>query len=250
MKVYIGCPCYDSKIYTQCALALWKNLDTLRQNNIDFYLNFLSNESLITRGRNRIMSEFLSTDADYLFFLDSDISFQDNAIHFLLERKLDIVAGPYPKKHYNWEDIEKEVLNGTKIEDALKLTNPYIINLEKSTCSVKDGCVEVSEVGTGFLLISRRVVQEFVNSGIAREYKHYQDEESKFKSYEFFQSTIGEKGFYLSEDYWFAEQAKRLGFKINLCILIKLDHYGTNKWSGDFMAKVRSKQLPEKTSVP
>jgi hypothetical protein len=54
----------------------------------------------------------------------------------------------------------------------------------------------------------------------------------------------------MSEDYLFAEEAKKLGYTINLCMPIKLDHFGTHMWEGDFMKKIVLEAKPnEKTSV-
>ena len=57
---------------------------TLTELQCETYIATLTNESLITRGRNDLARMFLERDADYLMFIDADITFPAGAIPALL----------------------------------------------------------------------------------------------------------------------------------------------------------------------
>ena len=56
-------------------------------------VSVLVNESLITRGRNALVNQFMKTDADYLFFIDSDIQFYGDQVLPMLDADKDIICG-------------------------------------------------------------------------------------------------------------------------------------------------------------
>jgi hypothetical protein len=59
----------------------------------------LHSESLITRCRNMIVLKFLSEESfTHLFWIDSDIAFQSEAVFRLLQADRDVVAGVYPNE--------------------------------------------------------------------------------------------------------------------------------------------------------
>lgn len=63
------------------------------------YILHLHSESLITRCRNMIVLKFLSEETfTHLFWIDSDIAFQSEAVFHLLQADRDMVARVYPMK--------------------------------------------------------------------------------------------------------------------------------------------------------
>ena len=67
-------------------------------------IDFLGNESLITRARNKSLNKFMNTDCSHLLFIDSDIEFQPEAVMDLLLFDKDVSCCVYPKKGFNWND--------------------------------------------------------------------------------------------------------------------------------------------------
>ena len=65
-------------------------------------MEFLFNESLITRARNLLTHNFLNSQASHLFFIDSDIKFSANDVLSMISADKDVICGVYPKKEINW----------------------------------------------------------------------------------------------------------------------------------------------------
>ena len=68
-------------------------------------LSTLANESLITRGRNTLVSFLWKTKKPHLMFIDADIEFNPEDVLRMLAYDKPIIVGAYPKKALNWESI-------------------------------------------------------------------------------------------------------------------------------------------------
>ena len=63
----------------------------------------MHSESLITRGRNKMVLRFLEDESlTHLFWIDSDIGFTPQAVCRLLLADRDVAAGVYPMKSMHW----------------------------------------------------------------------------------------------------------------------------------------------------
>jgi hypothetical protein len=75
------------------------------QAGFDAVVALLGHDSLITRSRNTLVSQFLNTPAaTHLMFIDADISFEPQHVHRMLAFDKDVVAGIYPLKVINWDN--------------------------------------------------------------------------------------------------------------------------------------------------
>lgn len=169
-KLFLAVPMYGG----QCAGMFTRSIADLTglcakyQIPLQFY--FLFNESLITRARNYCADEFMRSDATHLMFIDSDIGFNANDVLALLgmsasDEKYHVLCGPYPKKTISWEKIKMAVDKGIADENPNELENyvgDYVFNPKKGAGSIAIGepC-EVLEGGTGFMMIQRRVFEEY-----------------------------------------------------------------------------------------
>lgn len=169
-KLFLAVPMYGG----QCAGMFTRSIADLTglcakyQIPLQFY--FLFNESLITRARNYCADEFMRSDATHLMFIDSDIGFNANDVLAMLgmsanDEKYNVLCGPYPKKTISWEKIKMAVDKGIADENPNELENyvgDYVFNPKKGSGSIAIGepC-EVLEGGTGFMLIQRKVFEEY-----------------------------------------------------------------------------------------
>ena len=168
--------------------------------NHDFLISW--NESLITRGRDKMTRTFLEdTSFERLLFIDSDIQFSPDDVAKLWNLDSDIAVGAYRNK-------KAGQVKGAWVGDKL-------IPLEELK-----GPTEVSYAGTGFMMIKRHVFDKLKE--IHPEWSH---QETEGRLFAFFQDPI-EDDTHLSEDYFLCRRAREAGFKVMIDPSINLIHWG------------------------
>ena len=233
---------YGGMCYGGYLIGVLDALDKLKDLGIKMYYSHLVNESLITRGRNKLVHQFLGSPAEYLIFIDSDIVFQSDDIIKLLAAEKDIICGLYPKKRIDWNNVRDAALRGEKsVQDfaAEYVVNPHNYNWD----TPPSGVIEVKHSGTGFMCIHRRVfeklydkVPEYRESTVTLDGERLKNEDGTDLyplTKDFFALSISEDGLYLSEDYHFCELWRSVGGKIYADLDMKLRHIGTHVFDGD-----------------
>lgn len=224
--------------------------------SVRFY--YLFNESLITRARNYCVDEFLRSDCTHLMFIDSDIGFDYKDVLTLLhlcdeKTDYDIVTGPYPKKTIAWEKVKKAVDMGFA-EDNPHILNQFVgdfvFNPAQGVSSFRvDEPVEIREGGTGFMMIKRSVFDKYTEAYPELKYKpdHARTEhfDGSREIMAFFDTVIDpESRRYLSEDYMFSYNARRIGLKVWMCPWMKLNHIGSYIFGGSLSAMAAIQASP------
>lgn len=246
-KLFVATPMYGG----QCAGMFAKScadLSALCTNyGIPLQFYFLFNESLITRARNYCADEFMRSGAKHLMFIDSDIGFNPQDVLALMAlqasepEKYDIIGGPYPKKCISWEKIKLAVDKGIADEDPNVLdryVGDYVFNPKENTGSIKiNEPVEVLEIGTGFMMITRDAMQKFADTYPQYNYKpdHVRTEhfDGTREIMMYFQAEVDPKSKrYLSEDYWFCQKAQEANIRTWFCPWMKLQHVGSYIFGG------------------
>src|SRR5499427_3200714 len=102
MRVMFATPCYISGVSMNYVASIFSLALDSTYVGLPCILH-LHSESLITRGRNKIVLKFLSEESfTHLFWIDSDIAFNSQSVFRLLLADRDIAAGVYPMKRFNW----------------------------------------------------------------------------------------------------------------------------------------------------
>lgn len=233
--IMVGYPCYDGKADISSLGAIyscaWSSDSPVKQ------IQFLNGDSLVSRARNRIAERFLASDCQYLMFIDNDILFQPEQITQLRKWCKDIIGGVYLKK---------------KLPYAPVANTCYGVHPDT-------GLNEMAEIGTGFMMIHRRVFERLIElRGNELRYKSASDE-ADGEYFDFFRvgvSPITRQ--YLSEDYFFCEMARQAGFKVWLDPTIMVKHKGGGIFpfddeefleaSADFLSKYNP-EVPMKRSL-
>ena len=100
-RVHIAMPCYGGMLTESTFMSFIKWANTARQLGIDWTLETMVNESLISRARNTLTAKFLDmTDATHLFFVDADIGWEAWHLLVLLNRDKDVIGGLLPDENY------------------------------------------------------------------------------------------------------------------------------------------------------
>lgn len=260
-SIFVATPCYGgqtSGLFTKSTNDL---ASMCGKYGIDLRFYYLFNESLVQRARNYCVDEFLRSDCTHLMFIDSDIGFNAKDVLSLLgiqtnsPDEYDILTGPYPKKAISWEKVKRAVDKG-KADNPFDLqhyTADYVFNLVAGTKSFRiDTPVEVAEGGTGFMLIPREVFEKY-----AKEYPElsYKPDHTRTESFDgsreimaYFDCAIDpESKRYLSEDYFFCWNARKIGIKVHLCPWMELNHVGTYTFKGSMSALASLDMSPTAT---
>jgi len=235
-SVMLATPCYGGQVYSDFMISLLGVIKVLDQFNIKYNVRLISGESLITRARNHLVSYFMSTKCTHLMFIDADIVFPKESIAKLIAGNKGIACGVYP--------IKKQPAAGCK---------RYVINVpDKGLVSnVSDGhkMFSVNDVGTGFMLIKRDVIEimkkEYPNLKYTTDYDRGFLKVMNFDTdkpqgirenlYSLFDTMHNEddENNYLSEDYAFCKRWKDIGGDIWVDPDIELNHIGRQTFLGN-----------------
>lgn len=217
--VHICIPCYGGMVTEAVMSSLLRFQLLALQYGLQYTIDTMINESLVTRARNNLAAKFLANEkATHLFFIDSDIKFAAEEIVKLVLRDKDIVGGAYPAK----KEPPFYVVN--------KVPEPEI-----------DGdLVQVRHLGTGFLMIKRAVFEKLIEQYPETKFKDSLNLGSNSAGvpyenymYNLFDVLIDDRGHLLSEDWVFCDRASKQGFKVWCDTTILLHHVGYHTFQGD-----------------
>lgn len=232
-KIFIATPMYGGICHGTYLKSMIALIEVLKSNGYTVSFNDLYNESLITRARNTLTEMFLRSDADYMLFIDSDEGFGPNAVVKMIQENKDLIGAAVPMKAINWDRVrqaakeDKENLDRHTAYYNVNISDPESI---KSLRESPQSCVEVQHIGTGLLLISRKVFEDL--KPLVGTYKSDQKAIGPILKgdiiYNFWQTVVDEEsGRLLSEDYYFCKLWRSLGNKAYLAPYVVVSHMGT-----------------------
>lgn len=249
VSLFIGTPMYGGQCYGAYAKSHLDLTQMCNKHGIKINQYFLFNESLIQRARNYVVDEFLRSGYTHLMFIDSDIGFNPKDVIMMLymqsqePEKYDIMTGPYPKKTIAWEKVSATAKSGLSDENPFNLAYyaaDFVFNPAKKEFRL-DEPVEVSEAGTGFMLIPKSVFEKYDEA--YPEYKYIPDHtrtanfDGSREIMAYFDCEIDpDTKRYLSEDYFFCRNARKAGIKLHMCPWMMLNHVGTYTYRGSMAA--------------
>lgn len=205
-KLFVAVPCYGSVPvqFMQCMIRL------VTETPCNLTVRFVPGDSLVSRARNTLTADFLSTDCTHLLFIDSDLVFSPEHIARLLAHCEKVVGGFYPKKQ----------------DGALQ----WVCNaLAEHPYADGRGLQRVRYMGTGFLMVERCVfaaMLEELGEAIA-----YTADQTGRAEHDFW--AVGPYGFpdgstrYLSEDWYFCQRVLDLGVPVYGDTRVILKHLGS-----------------------
>lgn len=223
VHIHFGIPCYGGQITEPCFTSFLRFILMASRAGLQWSLDTMVNESLVTRARNNLMAKMMTNQAaTHFMFIDADIRFQPEAIFMMLAADQDVIGGLYPKK---------------------ALPVQYVINVRPGTQIIND-IFEVDTMGTGFMMFKRHVYEKLC---AAHPECKYVDDVGLGKQYEptmysIFDTEIDERGHYLSEDWTFCRRWAKLGGKIYAHAKVLLNHSGHYEFAGDLSVLTGQKQ--------
>lgn len=207
-RVHIAMPCYGGMLTESTFMSFIKWANTARQLGIDWTLETMVNESLISRARNTLTAKFLDqTESTHLFFVDADIGWEPWHLLVLLNRDKDVIGGLYPMK---------------------TMPIKWVVNGFEGAEEGPDGLQEVSKAGTGFLLTKRHVFEKLKAHPAVKQYKNDIGLDPKYDQHlkTYFDTAVRQNRYY-SEDWTFCENWRDLGGKVWVDKRVLLRHSGS-----------------------
>lgn len=246
--VFVATPCFGglvSQHYMQSVISL---IQFASNAQFDAVLALLGHDSLITRSRNTLVSQFLNTpSATHLLFIDADISFDPAQVYEMLRFDREFVAGIYPLKVIDWSNpAVKRAATAREPFDAAALL--YVGTLcTGNECERKGRFATAIYCGGGFMLLKRQVIERMIAAYPESRYKsvHAYSNAKPAESYALFDCMIDkDTGAYVSEDFGFCQKWRDIGGKIWLDTEGKLTHTGSYNFQGDPRARYACEKSP------
>ena len=242
LGVMVATPCYGGQLTEGYLHGILSAISSANKHNFQMHLNTMGNESLITRARNTLVTQFLDFDKKdpdkftHLMFIDSDIGFNGEHIFRLLESDFDIACGVYPRKSVDWKEVEKNAKEGDFKHLEQKALGYNLNFANPKNLKMQNGFVEVLDAATGFMCIKKEVIQQMFDAH--PEYKYVNDinVDQKFEPfmYALFDTMIDpESRRYLSEDYMFCRTWQNMGGTVYLDPRTALNHVGHYTFRGN-----------------
>ncbi len=204
VNILIGTPAYGSMVHTDYLNSILE----FHKYNIPITVMTIGNESLITRGRNTIISYFFhNKQFTHLLYLDADIYLSAQGFIKLLSRHKDIIGAPVALKGKDQ--------NGNSV-----------YNIGKQLSEPIDDVIEVNKVGNAIMLLSRKAAETICNE--AETYKRNpltRGDKTSSTHFDVFKTGVF-FGEYDSEDFYICRQLRELGFKVYVDLSVQNRHNG------------------------
>lgn len=217
----IAIPCYGGQLFESVFISSLKFVIYANKIGMNFSIDTMVNESLITRGRNNLVAKMMENSAStHLMFIDADIGFEPDHIFQLLLHDKEVVGGMYPKK-------------SLPIDYVVNVA-PSAVNPDKSI-QCQGNLIPVTRLGTGFMMIKRNALQRMFDAYPETKYTGNIGLDRKFDPfmYALFDTCISKDKEYLSEDWTFCDRWRAIDGEIWADYTIKLDHTGHFRYPGN-----------------
>ena len=209
-KILIATPCLDQKVDAYFVHSLCESIKLGIKNNLDIRCVFLANESILPMARNELFALAYKENYDTMVFIDDDESWKEHALIEIIQSNKDVVTLPVVNK------------SDTDIGFNVWLNK----DLEKDP---SDGYIKINKCGTGFLKLSRKVIDDLWNSNTELLFRN-----KKLKNICEYTYVNGE---FIGEDITLTKKIKELGYHIWLNPNYTVSHIGNKMYKGDFKAK-------------
>jgi len=281
-RLFVGTPMYSGQCCSEFAFSIAQLTALCTRLEIDLRFYFACHEALITKARNTTVDEFLRSGDDNLIFIDADIGFDARDVIQLLvlqapdrpDGAFDVVAAPYPLKRLSWDKVLRAAKAGLADEDPgllARYSSAVAISPAHEGSFAINKPVEVTQAGTGFMMVRRETFERYRDRYPWRTYRPERigmDENASPEIYAFFDTEIDSKhgnileevkaflarypqsppgdllaflesdaalgaysGKYVSEDYAFCRRVREAGMRVWMCPWMALSHTGSHQFA-------------------
>jgi hypothetical protein len=236
--IVVGTPCFGGVVSQDYTMSLLALSAAAAGQGFDVAVVMLGNDALIPRARSAIVAKFLDNPATtHLLFIDADISFLPEQVARMLKFDKDFVAGLYPAKIIDWNQLAQRFGHSQETLDEAGLA--YVAAFcEGDEARTENGFATGVYAGTGFQLIKRGVFERMIEAYPETKYKALhafpRPAAASDNLYALFDCMIDpDTGVYLSEDYSFCRRWRAIGGEIWCDLNSKLNHSGSYTYRGN-----------------
>lgn len=226
VHVLICTPSIDSKFDSAYLMSLAASIKMLDRLKIKWDVQVIDKCSILPHARNRLVGEFLASEATHMLFIDDDMGWPQNAIPELLAHDKDVIAA----------------VGITKDEDPDQRKFCVKLAPKHTKFDEERGIIRVAAVGTGFMLIKRNVVEKLWtahkhNASPPPPESPHVGPISRIFEFDYSADDWG-------EDYTFCRRWQALGGEVWVDPGIRLLHCGNYAYTGTYLdwLKERSAQ--------
>ena len=252
-SLFVATPMFGGVCSGLFARSINELLVIATQLGLEVRTSNIFNEYLINRARNYLLQAFLDSTCTHIIWIDADISFNAYDVLTLLaycetsdpssNKVMDIVGGLYPKKILAADKMvaaAKAGLCDENPEDIFKYSADLVVNPISNGRLELNKPIQVSEIGTGFMLMSRDGINKIRRKNPKLQYTpdHIRTKgfDGSRKIYNLFEILIDpESNRLLSEDYGFLRLAKQIDLNIFIFPWINLVHVGNYMYAGNLL---------------
>jgi len=209
-KILIATPCLDQKVDAYFVHSLCESIKLGIKHDLDIRCVFLANESILPMARNELFALAYKENYDTMVFIDDDESWDETALIEIIQSKKDVIALPVVNKGDKDITFNVWLTKETKKDES-------------------DGYITINKCGTGFLKLSRKVIEDLWNSNTQLVFRN-----KKIKNICEYTHVNGD---FVGEDITLASKIKDLGYDIWLNPNHTVSHIGNKMYRGDFKLK-------------
>lgn len=228
-KVIIATPFYNMQGFAPYITSMVATSKMLMGMGINFEFWELSGDSYVHRARNTICAKFLEdVEATDLFFIDSDESWNPEAIVNMLSMPEEMIGGSYPQKN----DWDKWTSNPTYTQDE---KNKSLYRPTGRVLPDGSALIKADTLAAGFLRIRRSALEKFAEHYKDLTYKEPSaDPTNPERVYTSYFECERHDGLLWGEDRTFCRRWKEMGGEMWIYTNINMGHYGIKGWYGNF----------------
>ena len=223
LKIFLCTPAFEGKVNIQYALSLSDTVLHLATKGIPVMIKITASGSLLPAERNRLTEAFLETDCTHMLCIDSDLGWPPQAVHELILKDMDFIAGCYPARVGKVFIFRPENNpDGSLVVDE------------------KKKIIKMQYIPAGFMLIKRHVIEKMRSDNPDLYFEPKHPESTASKGYALFHLELRDGEFW-GEDYHFCRIARKSGFEIWADPMIEFDHSGNRGCLAEILTNDREK---------
>jgi hypothetical protein len=242
--IYVATPVYGAACYMPYVTGMLSLQRACLAAGIGFDYFYVSGTALLHEQRNVAVAAFRHhSDLSHMLFIDADLGFEGGDIVRMFAEQKDVVLGPYPAKHINWNAVVAAARGNpalspaeVALHSADYTTNFYGLNDQPRIEGNRLN--EIHGGGAGLMLLARTALDRMDRSWGAAHRGRFPDAYRHLvpgveELVQFFAFDREEDGRLLSEDITFCKRWRDIGGKIYAAPWVRTTHVGPYYFRGN-----------------